>query len=520
MIDLLLVRPWAWFTARLDAVLGRMTMYRLVVVVLGVVAAWSVVLGATGTLFFAPRDLLVSLAVAVTAAYVSNRLWSVLWRTPARGESALITGLLLFFLMWPASDAKSLGLLAMAAAVATLSKFVLRWRGRHVFNPAALGAVVMMLTGLTGAVWWVATPSLLVPVLLGGLLVLRRTGRTVMALVYVVVALALTLWRLVDAGYGAGTAFSTAMGSYPLVFFAVFMLTEPLTLPGRRWQRLVEAVVVAVVASVPFTWHLGAVDIRTSPELALVVGNLLVLATGARGLGRLEIVAQRDLAPGVREVTLRPGTPRTFLPGQFLDVDVPHHGADSRGTRRTFSLTSAPGEDLTIAFRVPERASSYKRALVTLEPGSAVRGTTVAGDFVLPHDPDVPLLLVAGGLGLTPFVSQLRSIAASGRPRDVVLVCSVSSPAEVLYADVLVASGARVVVVSPGARDELPVEAPVSWSFHPGRQIPPELIGRVVHDAPQRAVYLSGPPAMVDAVRGSLRAAGVRRIRTDVFFGY
>lgn len=520
MTDLLLVRPWAWFTARLDAVLGRVTTYRLMVLVLGALAVWAVVLGAAGRIATEPLDLLASLAVAVVAAAASHRLWAFLWRAPARTESALITGLLLFFLMWPSSSPRDLALLAGASAAATLSTFVLRWRHRHVFNPAALGALVMTLTGLTGAVWWVATPALLLPVVLGALLVLRRTGRTLMALLFLALAASLTVWRLTDAGATAGAALATTLGSYPLVFVAAFMLTEPVTLPPRRWQRLAVAAVVAVAATLPLTLHLGPVVLRTSPELALLVGNLLVALVGVRGVGRLSVVGQRDLAPGVREVVLHPVAPVRFVPGQYVDLDVPHPRADGRGTRRTFSLTSAPGDDLAVVFRVPPRPSSYKRALVALPPGARLRAATVAGDFVLPRDPAVPLLLVAGGLGVTPFVAHLRAVAESGRPRDVVLVCSVSTPAELVHADVLVASGARVVVVTPGDPQELPVPVPQGWTFHPGREIPPELLARVAHDAPRRAVYLSGPPAMVDAVRGSLRAAGVRRIRTDVFFGY
>ena len=64
-----------------------------------------------------------------------------------------------------------------------------------------------------------------------------------------------------------------------MLFFVGFMLTEPLTLPPRRWQQLALAAVVGLLFAVPY--NLGFV--ANSPELALLVGNLLAFAAGQRG---------------------------------------------------------------------------------------------------------------------------------------------------------------------------------------------------------------------------------------------
>ncbi|MFT2162181.1 hypothetical protein, partial [Pseudomonas putida] len=56
--------------------------------------------------------------------------------------------------------------------------------------------------------------------------------------------------------------------SWPLLFFAGIMLTEPLTLPPRKWHMYVEAVIVAILFVVPI--KIG--EFETNPAVALLVG--------------------------------------------------------------------------------------------------------------------------------------------------------------------------------------------------------------------------------------------------------
>ena len=74
--------------------------------------------------------------------------------------------------------------------------------------------------------------------------------------------------------YGAAPleALWLAVGSTPIVFLAGTMLSEPFTLPPRRWQRMLEAVVVALVFVLPYftTLHLGTLG--PSPQLAVLTG--------------------------------------------------------------------------------------------------------------------------------------------------------------------------------------------------------------------------------------------------------
>jgi len=331
-----------------------------------------------------------------------------------------------------------------------------------------------------------------------------------MGVVFAVVAGALSVWGLM-AFSPFSDALQFAAYSSPIVFFAGIMLSEPLTLAPRRWQQLALAVLAAVLFAWPL-WTQRAFDeavvlgpFESTYEIALVVVNVVAFLLGQRGGVRLDVVDRRRLTPDVWELRFRPQRPVRFRPGQYLELDLTGHGSDRRGTRRAFSISSAPGDELTVAVRVPERPSAFKRALVGLDEGDVVRATSVSGDFTWPRT-SRPMLLVAGGIGITPFVSQLRHHAGD----DVVLVYGVAGADDVAYRDELAATGARVVVVSPERPD-----LPEGWTWAQGAFVTREVLDDHVPDHRERTVYVSGPPAMVHAVRRF-----VPRARTDYFSGY
>lgn len=509
---------------RIDDVLGRATMYRVVTIVLAFLAALAIVLAYTEQLdpsIFAPNAMALTLVVLVVASVGSSRIFGALWRVRPHTESAVITALLLWFLFWPSTEIATLGWLALAAVLANASKYVIAWRGRHLLNPAAAGAAALViLAEFDDAVplttWWAASEALFWPMLVGALLVLYRAHRLELAAVFVVVAGALTLWGALDFSPTLGPAIEYTVYSTPLVFFAGFMLSEPLTLAPRRRQQLALAVVAAVVFAWPLvTQVLTGDSIAIGPfegtyELALLAMNIGAFAFGQRRGVRLEVEQVRPLGGDVHEVVFRPAAPVRFSAGQYLELDVPHAGTDRRGSRRTFTISSPPGaEQLTVAVRRPERTSSFKRALLELEPGASVRAASVQGDFIPPARPR-PVAWIAGGIGVTPFLSHARSA-----PHDAVLIYAVPDAAHIAYRDELVDAGVPVVLVAPSA----PTDLPAGWQHVAATALDADLVAAAVPDLAGRLAYISGPPAMVDALRGGLRrrCAGVR---TDRFTGY
>jgi len=402
-------------------------------------------------------------------------------------------------------------------------------RGRHLLNPAAAGAFVTTLipwpVATTFVVWWPGTTIMLPFVAIAALAVLFRTRKLGIGLAFVAVA-ALT-WGITflrGGGIDAGPAdfvqgLSFAILGYPTVFLAGFMLSEPLTLPPRRWQQLLEALLVGVLFGLPFVFF-GLFS--SSPQFALLVGNVFAFFFGQRRGIRLRYLGRTQLAPTSWEFEFEPLRPVRFTPGQYMELTLPHRGTDSRGWRRVFSIAAAPGDGSRVRFgvRLPERSSSFKRALLDLEPGATVSATSVGGDFVLPRD-DSPVLLVAGGIGITPYVSQLEDRAgnaAAGEPaRDVALVYAISTPDDLAYAKRLAKAGCSSVTVVCATR---PAGLPRAWRWVESQRLTGEQLLEAVPDARERHAYLSGTPAMVTALKRALRRAGVRRIHTDVFVGY
>ncbi|WP_167042995.1 FAD-dependent oxidoreductase [Salinibacterium sp. ZJ454] len=493
--------------AWLDRQLGRVSMYVLITAALTVLVLAAMLLALTGQLGFEPVSLLTSVVVSLAATVASGWLFARLFRARAHLLSSVITALLLFFLFFPSTSPDQLGSLALAGVIASASKFMLAWRGRHIVNPAAIGALVVTLTELNASVWWVATPWLLPVTAIGAFLILWRTRKVTVGVVFVVVAVAVIVIRLVAFGLDPVSAIGSAFTSFPVVFLAGFMLSEPLTLPPRRWQQLLVAVVTALLFSIPF--QIGSM--YSTPELALVIGNLIAFGFGQRGGLPLEYLGRQQLTPTAWEFSFAPRQPARFLPGQYVELTLPHR-ADLRGSRRPFSITSATPDRLTIGVRFSQPSSSFKLALLDLVPGQTVQATSIGGDFVLPHDPSTKLLLLAGGIGITPFVGQL----AGSSGRDAVLVYSVSSPDELAFAPRLAASGARVLVVAPETFPALPD----GWEYLDSGHLTAERLLAAVPDAAERTAFVSGSPNFVNGVRATLRAARVQRIRTDLFSGY
>ncbi len=256
--------------SKFDDLLNSITMYRLMLYGLVWLVAVTFGLSLIGKVPYSPLDLGIALAVLVTIGFLTKLILAKLYCFEPNFESSIITTFLLFFILVPQANINGWIGLGVAVAVALASKYIINWRGAHVFNPAAFGALVASLTGLASAGWWVASPILLPFVVIIGLLILRKTRQFSLFAMFALVATGLLLLH--------GIPLPTIIASYPIVFMGTLMLTEPVTVPtGFRW-RLVYGAVVGVV----FGAVLNLGFISTSPHLALLVGNLLTFFVSVR----------------------------------------------------------------------------------------------------------------------------------------------------------------------------------------------------------------------------------------------
>lgn len=507
---------------RVLAVLGRASMYRLVVLALGALAVIAFVLSFLGAVGPSPWELLVTSVVLGVACAATDAIAHRVLRTDWRWESSLITVLILLFVLRPTLEPVALVGVVIAGVVASASKYLVVWQGRHIFNPAAVGATALTVLSvwmpdLGSSAWWVGSPFLAGPVVLLGLVVLVRTEKVRIIALFLVVAVAVAFVRTTlqyqQAGLvlDAAAVFWSILWSSPFLFLGAFMLSEPLTLPPRRWQQFTVAGVVGILAG----WPIDVGDVSLGQERALLIGNLLAFVFALRTAVRLTFQRRIALTPTVRELVFRAERRFRFIAGQYLELEVPHARPDACGTRREFSIVSAPEELPEVRIAVREGSqSSYKKALALVEPGQTLAVTGVWGDFVLPARPTAPVLMVAAGIGVTPFVSQLRHLRLSGERRDVVFVYVASDAEELAFRSELEDAGIPVIVFT---RTE-PAELPGHWTWAQGVRLDAAGLLQVVPDLASRHAYVSGPPRLIADLAPALEKA--RSLTTDAFSGY
>lgn len=475
-------------------------MYRLVLLGLFAVVGWSLVLSLTGSLSYSVWSLIASFFLITVLGYTTNELFGKILKLPLNPESSSITCLILFCILPPVTTWQEAGFSAIAVLAAMASKYLLVWRGKHVFNPAAFGAFVMPLLFGVGAIWWVASPAMLFVTLPLGLLVVRKIHRFVMLGVFALTAFlaityvqsAVSLWEIV--------------ASWPIVFFGTIMLTEPLTAPATQRLQMVYAGIAGVLFGSSF--HLG--PIYASPEFALLAANLFSVFVNPTPRLIVRLKERSMVAKDIYHLSFETPTPLLFSPGQYMEWTVLHEAPDNRGVRRYFTVASAPGEKvISIGVKIAEKSSSFKQALLKLVPGDRIAVAQLAGDFTLPKDAAQKLVFIAGGIGITPFRSMAQHCITRGEKRDAVLFYAANTESDFAYKPLF----------------EKAREAGLKTVYLPKDTtgyLTPERIKEEVPDFSERTFYISGPNAMVHSYKEMLAKLGVstRNIVTDYFPGF
>jgi ferredoxin-NADP reductase len=235
----------------------------------------------------------------------------------------------------------------------------------------------------------------------------------------------------------------------------------------------------------------------------------------------VDLKGGEEIAEQTMAFRLEKPTGFQFQAGQYVDVtlvDPPE--TDSEGDTRSFSIASAPFEkEILVATRM--RDTAFKRVLKSAPLGTSVEITGPMGSFTLHKNPAKPAVSLAGGIGITPFVSIVKQAAEDKLPHQLYLFYSNRRPEDAAFMDVLQAlqpANPNYHFIPTMAEME---KSQREWKGENGF-INREMLMRHLPALQGSIYYIAGPPAMVGAMRQMLANAGVDEddIRTEEFAGY
>jgi glycine betaine catabolism B len=502
----------------IDDLLNRVTMYRLVTYYLSALVAIAVVLSFMHVLTYDPYALLFSTAFILLVCTITNHVFCRVYDVPTNVESSNISGLILALIISPINGYGDLWFLFWASVLSMASKYMINIGGKHIFNPVAFGVALTYLTVNQSASWWIGTPVMLPFVLVGGLLVTHKLRRFKLVGSFMTAAIAVTFLGALTGSQSIGQAFNTLLLYSPFFFFAFVMLTEPLTLPSTNTPRNLYGVLVGILFSPAF--HLGS--FYATPEIALVVGNVFSYLASPKSRLILPLKEKFKITPNSYDFIFALDRRLAFAPGQYMEWTLDHDDPDLRGNRRYFTMASSPTEPdlrLGVRFVAPSISSSYKQAMLEMQPDDEVMAGQLTGDFTMPRNPRQPLVFIAGGIGITPYRSMIKYLLDIHQSRPITLFYGAPTTRSFAYQDVFEQAerelGIRTIYIAEKAED-----APPGWVGLAGL-IQPDTIKTYAPNYSKSIFYISGPHGMVNAVNDMLHRLGIprRQIKMDFFAG-
>lgn len=236
---------------------------------------------------------------------------------------------------------------------------------------------------------------------------------------------------------------------------------------------------------------------------------------------RSRLLGAQEVAAGTMAFRFERPAGFAFRAGQnVLLTLVEPPELDAQGPSRTFTIASAPHEaELLIATRM--RDTAFKRVLRKATPGTPVEIDGPNGVMVLHEDATRPAVLLAGGIGITPFLAMAREAAERRLPHRIFLFYGNRRPEDAAFLDELAAlekANPRYRLIAAMSEAE---KSARPWSGERGF-IDRAMLERHAGKLERPVYYFAGPPAMAMAMQQMLSDAGVAEddMRSEEFYGY
>ena len=243
-------------------------------------------------------------------------------------------------------------------------------------------------------------------------------------------------------------------------------------------------------------------------------------ATGKiRWLGKLTLAEVEAVTHNVKTFRFKPPhggeIPFDYLPGQFLTLHIAPQGVP---TKRSYTIASTP----TWRDRIEITVKREDRGLVSrwlhdeLRLGDEVEIEAPNGTFVFTGKEADSVVLIGGGVGITPMMSVARFLTEAKWPGKVYLILSFRAPRDFIFRQELAELEARNANLSVTVTMSSPETE--QWAG-PVRRIDASLLASTVPNLTTRRAHICGPPSMMDATKAALVELGVpnAQIKTEAF---
>ena len=497
--------------------LDRITVYRLMVYVLRAMVGWAMILGFFKIIPFSPFQIFVSAAFLVSVCYLSNKIFSIIFKAPTNVESYNITALILCLIITPALSPNNLLFMAIAGALAMGSKYIFAINKKHIFNPAAIAVVITAFTISQGASWWVGDLPMFPIVLISGLLIVKKIQRFGMVTTFLIFAsLSVLLFDFLN-NVNPITNLNILFLQSPLLFFTFIMFTEHFTTPQAQRMRIFYGALIGLLFYPQI--HIG--NTYLTPELVLIIGNIFAYLVNPKYKFSLKLQNKTQIGSDIFDLSFNKPKEFEFIPGQYMEWTLPHDGSDFRGNRRYFTIASSPTENvIRLGVKFSSSGSSFKRKLIDLSSDDKIVATQLSGEFTLPKESHSrSVIFIAGGIGITPYRSMIKYLLDKKEQGSLTLIYSNKTEDEIVYKELFDEAEKKIGLKTIYTlTDEKSL--PRDWKGRVGRV--DENMIQQISDWEVAIYYLSGPHSLVSAFEKTLRGMGVskRQIKIDFFPGY
>lgn len=236
---------------------------------------------------------------------------------------------------------------------------------------------------------------------------------------------------------------------------------------------------------------------------------------------KIKLKNNKEVASGTMAFRFEKPPGFVFKAGQFGDfTHINPSQTDAEGNVRSFSLASAPYEDdIMIATRM--RDTAFKRVLKTMEPGTEITMDAPHGSLTLHNDVQVPAVFLTGGIGITPVRSITLQAAHDNLLHKIFVFDSNRRPEDTAFLDELRETHKdNPNCIFVGTMTQMQ-KSTSEWHGETGH-VTRAMLMKYIDDLTLPIYYVSGPPAMVAAMRKILHESGINddNIRTEEFTGY